>query len=109
METIYPVNLHEYMQLIRDKKIYRVNQTPFLEHIGLYVNDLKVYRIVLLAFHETLNKSKKVGIHSWLSIITENLPQNLTISPAEIPISKGMYVLYYSYKTKEIKIYAGDR
>ena len=100
METIYPVSLHEYMQLLRDRKIYRVNQTPFLEHIGLYVNDLKVYKIVLQAYRETLNKSKKVGIHSWFTVITENLPQNLLISPAEIPISKGMYVLYYSLKTR---------
>ena len=72
METIYPVNLHEYMQLLRDKKIYRVNQTPFLEHIGLYVNDLKVYKIVLHAYRETLNKSKKwvfiAGLQSSLKI-----------------------------------------
>ena len=86
-----------------------MNQTQFLEHISLYVNDSKVYKVVLQAYRETLNKSKKDGIHSWFSIITENLPKYLLISPADIPISKGMYVLYYSFKTKEIKIYSGDR
>ena len=101
------------MQLCRERRLTQVKQTPFIEHIGISIKDSKVYKIVLLAYRETLNKSKKVGLGSWFTIITENLPQNLLISPNEMKIndknipcdiSKGFYVLYYSLKTKEFKI-----
>ena len=75
METIYPVNLHEYMRLFRDRKIYRANQTPLIEHIGLYIYDGKV-----------LNKSKKVGLNSWFTIITDRLPQHSIINAPNIKI-----------------------
>ena len=74
--------------------------------------------IILQAYRETLNKSKKVGLNSWFTIITENLPQNLLLSPNEmklndkniqIDISKGFYVLYYSFQTREFKINSGER
>ena len=112
------VTLHEYLKLCRERRLYKSNQTPFIENIGFYIKDSKVYKIVLQAYRETLNKSKKVGINSWFTIITENLPQNTIISPKEMKlndknvpcdISKGLYVLNYSFKTQEFKIFAGDR
>ena len=112
------VTIYEYMQLCRERRLIQVKQTPFIEHIGIYIKDSKVYKIVLQAYRETLNKSKKVGLGSWFTIITENLPQNLLICPTEVydknnkipcDISKGFYVLYYSLKTREFKIYSGER
>ena len=112
------VTLHEYLMLSRERRLYKSNQTPFIENMGFYIKDSKVYKIVLQAYRETLNKSKKVGIKSWFTIITEKLPQNSIISPKEMKlndkevpcdISKGFYVLNYSFKTREFKIFAGDR
>ena len=106
------------MQLCRKRRLIQVKHTPFIEHIGIYIKDSKVYKIILQAYRETLNKSKKVGLNSWFTIITENLPQNLLLCPKEmklndknIPcdISKGFYVLYCLLKTREFKIYSGDR
>ena len=111
------VTMQEYLKLCREKRLYKSNQTPFIENIGFYIKDSKVYKIIIQAYRETLNKSKKVGINSWFTIITENLPQNTIISPKDmklndknIPcdISKGFYVLYYSLKTREFKIYSGE-
>ena len=105
------VSLHEFVKLCRERRVYKINQTPYLEHLGLYIKDSKVYKIVLQAYRETLNRSRKVGLKSWFTIITENIPENPIISPREmdLDISKGLFVLYYSFRTREFKIYAGDR
>ena len=116
--TSKSVTLHEFVKLCREKRVYKINQTPYLEHLALYIKDSKVYKIVLQAYRETLSRSKKVGLNSWFTIITENIPENPIISPRDmkldgkdIPcdISKGLFVLYYSFRTREFKIYAGDR
>ena len=58
------VTLYQYMQLCRERRLIQVKQTLFIEHIGIYIKDSKVYKIVLQAYRETLSKSKKVGLGS---------------------------------------------
>ena len=80
------VTPHEFVKLCREKRVYRPAQTPFLENLGIYINDSKVYKIVLQAYRETLNRSRKVGLSSWFTVITENIPQNPIIIPRDMDL-----------------------
>ena len=88
------VDLHQYMQLLRERRIIPSKFSPYLDLVTLYVNDGRVYKVMLIAY----KTAKKVGLHHMHIMIKDNLPKNMLISPSEANIDKGLLLIQYVYK-----------
>jgi hypothetical protein len=108
--TIINIRIQEYVNMLRERRIYTPKQTPFLQYICIYIDDRKVYKVLLHAYHCTLKKVKKVGIYNLFTFLEKDkLPNYYMInSPKEFDISKGRFIIQYSFKTRELKIYPGE-
>jgi hypothetical protein len=109
METV-EIDIHNYLQILRDNRIFKSSQTPFLEYIVIYTDDSKVYKVLLHAYQSTLKKAKMKGINSLFTFYEkDNLAGSYKIlSPKEYDISKGRFIIQFSFKTREFKIFAGE-
>jgi hypothetical protein len=85
-----------------------MNQTPFLENVVLYTCDGEVYKIFIEAHDSTLKRAKKVGINDKFTLIKEGLPRNKIISPKEFDISKGKFIVQFSFKTRGFNVFPGE-
>ena len=113
------VSIDHFMQLLREKKYYRMKQTPFLEYVVLYLLDGRCYQILLHAYPETLKRARKVGVSSMFMkkpvgldyvIVTPQgiIPPN-GISPVDFDIRKGKYLVRYSFKNNGgLEVFRGD-
>jgi hypothetical protein len=98
----------EYIQLLREKRICTSQQTLFLEYVNLYIDNAKCYKIVLSCNPDQLKRAAKAGIKARFTIIHEGIPQIRISNPPTFDISRGKYFLQYSFRTREILIYAGE-
>ena len=98
------VELHQYLQLLRERRIIQSKQTPYLDSVSLYVNNGRVYKIMLIAY----KIAKKVGLESTHTLIKENIPQNQLISHPEAKIDDGLYIIQYVYKTRQFNRFPGE-
>jgi hypothetical protein len=100
--------LREYVQLLRERRIFTVKQSAFIDYVNLYIKDAKCYKIVLTCNQDLLNKAKKAGITYRHTIIEKNIPDNLLISPEQHDISKGQFMLQYVMRNRDINICPGE-
>jgi hypothetical protein len=100
--------LPEYLQLLREKRIFTSKQTAYLEYVNLYTDNARCYKIILSCNPDQLKRAAKAGLKARFTVIHENIPQILISNPPTFDISKGQFFLQYSLRTKEIKIYQGE-
>ena len=98
------VDLHQYMQLLRERRIIPSKFSPYLDSVSLYVNDGRVYKVMLIAY----KTAKKIGLDHERIMIKENLPKNMLISPTEAKIDKGLLLIQYVYKTRQFNLFPGE-
>ena len=101
------VTLNEFMQILRQHKFYKMNQTKFLEYIVLYLNEGRCYRLILHAYPTNLRGARKVGIQSIFTAKPVNLNYTIKTPDQIIPhdIRQGKYVVQYSIKTRDFNVY----
>jgi len=99
------VDLHQYVQLLRERGILKCKMSPYLDSLSLYVCDGAVYKIMIIAY----KVAKKAGINCTHIMIKENLPENILISPSEVNIDKGLYIVQYVYKTRQFNCFPGEK
>jgi hypothetical protein len=100
--------LHEYIQLLRERRIFTIKQSQYLDYINLYINDAKCYKIILSCDPNIVKKAKKAGITQRFTIIEEGLPDNILISPETYDISRGQFILQYVRRNQDINICVGE-
>jgi hypothetical protein len=102
------ISLPEYMQRLREQRIWTSKQSLFLEYVNLYTDNARVYKIILSCNPDQLKRAAKVGIKARFTIIHHNIPQIPIQSPPNFDISRGKYFLQYSFRTTMINIYRGE-
>jgi hypothetical protein len=98
----------QYLQLLRERKVFTVKQTSFLDHISIYIHNLNAYKILLVADYNTLKKAKKAGINDLYTIIDDERVKAKIRNPPSYNLSTGSYILSYSLKTHDFKILPGE-
>ena len=98
------VELDQYLQILRERPIIQSRSTQYLDSVSLYVNNGRVYKIMLIAY----KIAKKVGLESTHTLIKENIPQNQLISPPEAKIDDGLYLIQYVFKTRQFNMHPGE-
>jgi hypothetical protein len=102
------LSIPQYIQLLREKRIWTSKQTLFLEYVNLYTDNARVYKIILSTNPDQLKRAAKVGIKARFTIIHEDIPQIPIQNPPTFDISKGKYFLQYSLRTKDVNVYPGE-
>jgi hypothetical protein len=102
------VSLPEYIQLLREQRIWTSKQSLFLEYVNLYTDNARCYKIILSANPDQLKRAAKVGIKARFTIIHENIPQIFVQNPSTFDISKGQFFLQYSFRTQDVNIFPGE-
>jgi hypothetical protein len=87
------VPLPEYLQLLREKRIFTSKQTAFLEYVNLYTDNARCYKIILSCNPDQLKRAAKAGLKARFTVIHEHIPQILISNPPTFDISKGQYFL----------------
>jgi len=98
------VDIPTYVQLLRERGIIKSRMSPYLDSVSLYVNDGKVYKIMLIAY----KIANKAGLDHTHILIKDNLPKNILINPPECIIDKGLWIIQYVYKTREFNRFPGE-
>ena len=102
------LTIEEYIQSLRERHIIRPRMTQVLDHITIYTNDLKVYRVLIVARYDAtprqINKAGLIDQYTTIDIDNERIA-----NPETIDISHGKYMLQYDIKTHDIGIYNGEQ
>ena len=101
----------EYIQSLRERHILKPKMTSVLDHITLYVKDLHVYRVLLVARYDVSSRQmKKSGLTEEYTIIPVEPSERIRMEYAdkELNIDKGNYLLQYNILTHDIGIYLGE-
>ena len=81
------IDLHQYVQLLRQRGILKSKQTMFLDALTLYISDGFVYKILLIAY----KPNKKAGLEHTHKMIKEGLPKNPIAAFDEVDFSQGNF------------------
>ena len=102
------VDVRQYIQLLREKRIITSKMTQFLEALTLYTCDGEVYKIMIMSNPQTIKRAKKAGISGVFILIKDNLPTNKLISPPEINIDKGNFLIQYIFNGQKLNVFNGE-
>ena len=102
------VDVRQYIQLLRDKRIITPKMTQYLDALTLYTCDGEVYKLMLISDAKMLKRAKKFGIDNQFGLIKEGLPTNKLISPPEINIDKGLYMIQYIFNGQKLTVFEGE-
>ena len=102
------VDVRQYIQLLHDKRIITPKMTQYLETLTLYKCDGEVYKLMLISDAMMPKRAKKIGIDNQFGLIKDGLPKNKLISPPEINIDKGLYMIQYIFNGQKFAVYDGE-
>ena len=97
------LDLHEYMQAMRERQIIKSRYTLFRDSLTWYINDARVDKVMLIVDIYAMKNAKKVGLHEPYTLMKTNLPQNKHIIPKEI--TKGLFMIQYIFKNQIFNVY----
>ena len=100
----------EYIQTLREQHILKPKMTPVLDHVTLYIKDLSVYRVLLVArYTASARQLKKAGLNQEYTQIPIEPSVRLYIEEADdMHITTGNYLLQYNITTHDIAVLAGE-
>lgn len=99
--------IYDFIKDLRLNGLFTSKQLRFIEHIGIYINDLTVYKIVVVANPCSLKRSSKYGLPQQFNI-HENDFKHIKISEPFDNTSKGKYILMYKPYNNDINVCQGE-
>ena len=100
------MNLYEFIEEIKKMGLYKVKMSMYVESINIYVNDEKVYKLMLHVNPDVLKKAKKVGLNQEY-VIYDLSEKGMKIKMDE-KFKYGYYIIIWDLSKNEPKVYEGE-
>jgi len=98
-------DIYTFIDSLWEKGIYTLKQLGFLENIYIYMDDLRIYKIVLAAYPKELRKALKRGITSQYTIFEGDYGKIAEPVPGT---KHGKYMIQYSPASRKATLYEGE-
>ena len=103
------ITLSEFITHLKLSKAYTSKQSVVIDFISIYVNDSKVYKIIIVVNPLMMKKAKKLGFDSqFKTIFFDDVAVDL--NEMKKKCSKGKFIIMYypNDKNSELNIYDGE-
>lgn len=100
------MNLNEFVNSLKQSKVFSVKQCLVIDNIIIYFNDLKVYKVIVAVNQNMLKKAKKLGIYSqYCTTFFDDIPIKI---PDNNKVEKGRFLILYNPNNSNYSIYPGE-
>lgn len=86
-------NIHSFVKDLKLKKYFTQKQTPFIDKIYIYFNDLNVYKVIIVAQQESMKICKKLGLLNIYNVFEKDF---------------GKLKIEYDPKNLDANLYTGE-
>lgn len=100
------MDINLYVQNFYTNHILKPKVTKFLDHLTLYTCNGVVYKVMYVIDDNYKSKLSKMGIKEHYNYI-EDFPKQKIIMD-EFDLSFGYYIIHYSFKEHNFKVYEGE-
>ena len=97
------MNVFDLVKEIRNKGLYTVKQSMYVENIFIYIDNSEVYKVILHVDPAMLKKAKKIGLNN--EYVIHNIKQKLQL---EDKYKKGRFIILYDTRTNNADVYQGE-
>jgi len=104
------MEIYDFIEKLRRDKYFTIKQLAHIETINIYIDNLNVYKVMLMVYPDELKKARKLGLKDQFIIFEKYFGK---IKPPKIEncktdISKGKYLLMYKPYNRDITAWEGE-
>ena len=94
--------LNEFITHLKLSKAYTSKQLLVIDYISIYLNDSKVYKVIIVPNPSMMKKATKLGLNDYKTIFFDDVP----IKSA--PKKGKCIIMYYPNNDNDYSIYEGE-
>ena len=102
--------IHDFVKQLRLMKVFTSKQSVVIDNIFIYIEDLKVYKVVLQVNPLMMKKARRLGIKSeYQTTYFDVCPITLRFAEDTThALDKGKYIAIYNVGTTSCSVYPGE-
>ena len=103
------ITISEFIINLKITKAYTSKQARVIDFISIYVNDSKVYKVIIVVNSLMMKKAKKLGIDTqYKTIFFDDV--DIDLNELKKKCSKGKFIIMYypNDKNNELNVYEGE-
>ena len=102
--------VHDFVKRLKLMKIFTSKQSVVIDNIFIYIEDLKVYKVVLQVNPSMMKKARRLGIKTeYQTTYFDNCNIKLRFDEdTKHILNKGKYIAIYNVGTTKCSIYPGE-
>ena len=109
------MNIHDFVKQLRLSKVYTTKQTVVIDNLYIYINNMKVYKVIVAVNPAMKKKAKRLGLLSdYITTYFDDVP--ITIEgdycyPScknNQSIKEGKYIVIYNPNSGKATVYTGE-
>ena len=103
------ITISEFIINLKITKAYTSKQARVIDFISIYVNDSKVYKVIIAVNPLMMKKAKKLGIDTqYKTIFFDDV--DIDLNELKKKCSKGKFIIMYypNDKNNELNVYEGE-
>ena len=100
--------LNEFITHLKLTKAYTSKQLLVIDYISIYLNDSKVYKVIIVPNPSMMKKATKLGLNDYKTIFFDSVNPNDAISIKHAPKKGKCIIMYYPNNDNDYSIYEGE-
>ena len=102
--------IHDFIKQLKLLKVFTTKQSVVIDNIFIYIEDLKVYKVVLQVNPSMMKKARRLGIKTeYQTTYFDNCNIKLRFDEdTKHILNKGKYIAIYNVGTTNCSIYPGE-
>ena len=104
------MHIHDFVKQLKLMKVFTTKQSVVIDNIFIYIEDLKVYKVVLQVNPSMMKKARRLGVNSeYKTTYFDNCNMKLRFDEdTKHILDKGKYIAIYNIGTTNCSIYPGE-
>jgi len=99
------VDTYDFINKLRNDKLFTIKQLSYIEQIVLYISNLNVYKIIIYVYPTELKKARKIGLKDPIIVHEGNFG---TIKEPLPNTKSGKFMLIYKPYNQDITVWEGE-
>ena len=102
--------IHDFIKQLKLLKVFTTKQSVVIDNIFIYIENLKVYKVVLQVNPSMMKKARRLGIKTeYQTTYFDNCNIKLRFDEdTKHILNKGKYIAIYNVGTTNCSIYPGE-
>lgn len=102
--------VHDFVKQLKLMKVFTTKQSVVIDNIFIYLEDLKVYKVVLQVNPSMMKKARRLGVNTeYKTTYFDNCNIKLRFDEdTKHILDKGKYIAIYNVGTTHCSIYPGE-